>query len=123
MGRRLNQKGYYEHRVLSHPFCNAQGYVREHRLVLEQHLRETDPFNECLVDVGGELYISREWDVHHINHDRLDNRVENLAAVRHDEHGRDSVGRRWAAMRETEEERKQIMKDIIRETIEEESNR
>lgn len=53
-----------------HPNAH-KGKVREHRLILEEHLgRELEP---------GEI-------VHHINEDRLDNRIENLQLVSRAEH-------------------------------------
>lgn len=49
------------------------GRKLEHRWVVEQHLgRELEPWEH----------------VHHINHDRLDNRIENLEVVTVEEHGK-----------------------------------
>jgi len=59
--------------VKEHPKANKHGYVLLHRIVMENHL------NRLLGE--GEI-------VHHINHDKLDNRIENLQMMSNSEHVR-----------------------------------
>ena len=70
-GKFIAAKGYYYKYNPNHHFATDDGYVMEHRLVWEQH------YNAVLLP----------WaDVHHINGDKLDNRVENLQAMMHGDH-------------------------------------
>ena len=62
-GRLKRQSGYIEILNKNHPFANSTGYVREHRLVMEKHLKR---------------YLTSQEVVHHINGKRDDNRIENL---------------------------------------------
>ena len=63
-GIRKHKIGYVEIRTPNHPNKNSDGYVYEHRLVMEKHLGR---------------HLKPSEIVHHINHDCSDNRLENLA--------------------------------------------
>lgn len=73
-----------------HPFRNSNGYVREHVLIMEQYLRETNPIHPSLILINGELYINknRKWCVHHINGKKDDNRISNLVVMTQQRHDR-----------------------------------
>lgn len=62
-GRIINTQKYILILKPDHPFANNDGYVREHRLVMEEYLGR---------------YLSPKEVVHHINGDTEDNRIENL---------------------------------------------
>lgn len=62
--KKLIKKGDYLYCiVLEHPKATKHGYVLHHRIIMENYL--------------GRL-LSSEEVVHHINGDKLDNRIENL---------------------------------------------
>lgn len=69
-GRMINDRGYILLRKADHPFAHS-GYVLEHRFVMEQKIGR----------------ILQPWeDVHHINGDKKDNRIENLELLTHRQH-------------------------------------
>lgn len=57
------EDGYIQVYELEHPYANKDGYVMEHRLVMEEVLGR---------------YIKENEVIHHINRNRKDNRPENL---------------------------------------------
>src|SRR5258708_2774533 len=59
----IDTYGYKRIRILEHPHRDKQGYVCEHRLVMEGYLGR---------------YLKPEEKIHHINRDKLDNRIENF---------------------------------------------
>lgn len=61
-GKTISQ-GYAFIRLPEHSNARSNGYIAEHRLVMEKH-------------IGRKLKPTEE--VHHINHNKLDNRIENL---------------------------------------------
>ena len=69
--------GYEMIKRPNHPYANKRGYVLEHRLVVEDHIRR---------------YLPPDVRVHHINGNRLDNRIENLVMMNHRSHIRKHKG-------------------------------
>lgn len=80
--KKITNYGYVKIRCLDHPFKDCDGFVFEHRLVAERYLLN----EENSVEIDGKRYLSKEYVVHHINHNRQDNRVENLIVLKLSEH-------------------------------------
>lgn len=59
----IDHKGYKKIYKPSHPNSSKSGYIPEHRLVMSEALGRT---------------LRKDETIHHINGDRLDNRLENL---------------------------------------------
>lgn len=71
-GGRFYSNGYRYIRIVTHPQASKKGYVMEHRYIMEKHIgRLLDPVKEV---------------VHHINGDKLDNRIDNLELVTRGRH-------------------------------------
>lgn len=71
-GRVPTLNGYIRIYIPEHPLAKADGYVLEHRA--------------ALFDAG--IDIPKGYHVHHVNHDKTDNRVENLMVLTPDDHKR-----------------------------------
>lgn len=72
MGRKKTRgDGYVAIFYPSYPSANKEGFVMEHRFVMEQYI--------------GRLLTNQEV-VHHINHNRSDNRINNLMLMTISEH-------------------------------------
>lgn len=84
--RRISNYGYVMIHSDTHPFKNVDGYVFEHRLVVEEN---ADKFDEkCFIVIDGNKYLKREYEVHHKNEIKTDNRIENLVVLTKAEHRR-----------------------------------
>ena len=71
---KIVKTGDYRYAVVKdHPKANKHGYVSLHRIMVENHL------NRLLKD---------DEIVHHINRNKLDNRIENLQVMPISEHVR-----------------------------------
>ena len=70
-GKYKNKAGYILVRSPKHPFASKQGWVMEHRLVMEAYIGR---------------YLTTEECVHHKNFVKDDNRIENLQLMTHSEH-------------------------------------
>lgn len=79
-GKTLNSQGYFLIYSPKHPYKSKQGYVREHRLVMEKHLGR---------------YLTKEEIVHHLNENKTDNRIENLQILTKKQHDIYHTMPRW----------------------------
>jgi len=87
-GGQTKRNGYVYIICHGHPFAQRWGKVKRARLVMEEHLRKTDPSSPYLVKMNGEVYLSRQFDVHHKNEIKDDDRIENLEVLTPSEHAR-----------------------------------
>jgi hypothetical protein len=58
--------------------------VRQHRLVIERNYEKFDP--KYFEEIDGWMVLKNEYDVHHINEIKTDNRLENLQILTRSEH-------------------------------------
>jgi hypothetical protein len=85
-GGKKTHNGYIYRYVQNHPFKINGRYVFEHRLIMEQWLRENEPNHPALIEIDGKKYLQKGWAVHHINWKKNDNWIENLELMTHSEH-------------------------------------
>lgn len=82
--KKKSNYGYILVHCKNHPFCDSGGMVREHRLVVEENYTRFD--RKFFIKINGKYYLRPEFQVHHINENKIDNRIENLMIVTKAEH-------------------------------------
>lgn len=68
---KVHNRGYILAYAPEHPHSHKDGYVMLHTIIMERHIGR---------------YLEKNEVVHHINHDRKDNRLENLQLMDKHEH-------------------------------------
>lgn len=86
-GLTKHSEGYVYELAPDHPFA-SNGYVFQHRLVMERWLRANEPTSPFLIKLGEQLYLSPEFIVHHDDEDREHNEVGNLVCMTIAEHNK-----------------------------------
>jgi len=80
--RKITNYGYIKIRCLDHPFKDCDGFVFEHRLVAEKYLLN----DENSIEIDGKRYLKPEYDVHHLDKNRLNNNLNNLEVITKKKH-------------------------------------
>ncbi len=75
-GRRVDDQGYIQILTPEHPFAK-DGYVAEHRLVVEERTRKYFPDSPLLIEVDGEKYLKSSAVVHHVDEVKTNNNPGN----------------------------------------------
>ena len=83
--RKIRNDGYVQVYCPKHPMATKNGYVMEHILIMEKAI--------C-------RYITRDEVVHHRNHNRSDNRIENLELMTFKAHAALHMKERWENQKE-----------------------
>ena len=85
---KINQNGYILEYCPGHPKLNDKsikgGRVLQHRLIIEKNYEKFD--NKFFEKINGWIVLKDEYDVHHINEIKTDNRLENLMILTKSEH-------------------------------------
>jgi hypothetical protein len=75
---------YCEGHPHPHDSSNKTTRVLQHRLVIERNSKLFD--NKYFEIINGQKFLKMEFDVHHINENKKDNRIENLIILTKEEH-------------------------------------
>lgn len=84
-GKTKSSAGYIYIYIPAHPY-SRNGYMAEHRLVMENYLRKNKPNHLALIKIKGKKYLRPKWRVHHKGikysmnsiKNKQDNRIKNF---------------------------------------------
>lgn len=79
--------GYIYENASHHPF-SSNGYVLQHRLVMERVLVDKNPKSKFLVRLGSNYFLSPSFTVHHRDFDKRNNDEDNLVVMSNASHAR-----------------------------------
>lgn len=83
-GDAIIHHGYYYEYCPLHPYADVNGRVRQHRLIIE---RNHHLFDKKYFEVkGGMIVLKPDYDVHHIDENKLNNNLNNLLILTRSEH-------------------------------------
>jgi hypothetical protein len=68
----------------THPFCDLDGRVLKHRLIVEEKYKLFD--KKCFIRINNLYFLKKEYDVHHIDGNHNNNNFSNLLPVTKSEH-------------------------------------
>lgn len=83
---KISNYGYKLIRKVSHPYCDCDGFVREHRLVVEANFKMYDI--KYFINIDSNYYLKTNIVVHHRNENKLDNNPLNLVPLTRAEHSK-----------------------------------
>jgi len=84
-GIRISSYGYVLIKDSNHPRAWADGYIPIHRLIMEEFLLAQEEY-EYLENINGRYVLSSEYEVHHIDENKLNNSIANLEVLYGREH-------------------------------------
>jgi len=86
-GHKIIRNGYVFIKIEKNPFAIGE-YVKEHRLVMENYLKEYEPNHYALTEIDNYdgKWLNPKYVVHHINRIRDDNNIENLQVMTNKDH-------------------------------------
>lgn len=83
-GNVITLNGYLYEYCPGHPHASKTSRVRQHRLVIEHNYKLYD--SKYFETIDNWIVLKQCYDVHHINENKQDNRIDNLQIVTKSEH-------------------------------------
>jgi len=85
-GKTITKEGYVRIKRYRHPLADSNHYIFEHRIVMENFLRKNFPNSSNLITKNGKKFLNPKIDVHHIDKNKKNNKIDNLECVFRNKH-------------------------------------